>query len=405
MRRKRRGVVWDATIDAATSVGAIIQEGTSEDKPLVFLLPESDNTFTTRNFHPMQREIYEAMHSEKTLSTHEAKTSYTTRTPIFVLDSERSKFLHREESADETEEAAGVEEKVTPNRKSGKWTSEEKRIFAEVLEKHGQNWDLLADAVKTKTKSQIKNHFYDTRKPKARLEKRRKRRTEEVATPPPISTAPSESVQNTPVSEAPPPHMEAAMRHVEAAPPSYDNLPYHRLHQQHSLLGDSGLYLGQHRSQELEHPNQSRTSTPDHMDLAAIYQQRAIYQQNEEAARRLLQSHAQQQHLLRLAAQFGGGTEWNEQQLLLQHLQQQQQQQHHHHHQQQQQQQQHSNLAAVLGLSSGYGGVADDPHTYAQLLSLQQQQQSSGSSSSEAALHEYLRRLNGSGGGQGGGQR
>lgn len=398
LRRKRRGTVWDATVDAAMSVGAIIKKGTSEDKPLVFMLPESDNTFTTRNFHPMQREVYDAMLVDKSsvlVDDKRAAIASKARTPIFVLDAERSKFLQRDDSADEDElEATGA--KATPHRKSsGKWTSEEKRIFSETLEKHGQNWDVLAEAVKTKTRNQIKNHFYDTRKPKGRPEKRRKRQRDEVATPPPSAT-PTGSALSTPIAEAVPPRMESSLRHHDP-PTSFDAMQYHRLRQQeqqqqqHPLLGD--MYaLNRQRQQEMDQRN-SRTSTPDPMDLASWAQHQSLYQQSEEAARRLLQSHAQQQQLMNLQRQ----------QLLLQHLQQQQQHQHHQHHQQQQQQHQHqSNLAAALGLSSGYGGVQDDHHALAQLL-LRQQQQGAGSSD-EAALQDYLRRLN-QGGGQGGGQR
>ncbi len=59
MRRKRRGEyhVWDATIQASLSVGAVVTEGPSEAKPLIFHLPESDKTYYTRAFHPLTREL------------------------------------------------------------------------------------------------------------------------------------------------------------------------------------------------------------------------------------------------------------------------------------------------------------------------------------------------------------
>jgi len=61
MRRKRRGdyQIWDATIQAALSLGAVITAGPSEQKPLIFTLPENDGTYFTFDLHPLQREIFD----------------------------------------------------------------------------------------------------------------------------------------------------------------------------------------------------------------------------------------------------------------------------------------------------------------------------------------------------------
>jgi hypothetical protein len=56
-------------------------------------------------------------------------------------------------------------ESLTPLRKAPqKWTAAEKKIFVETLEKHGRQWNILADAVGTKTIGQIKNFYYDFKK-------------------------------------------------------------------------------------------------------------------------------------------------------------------------------------------------------------------------------------------------
>ena len=63
MRRKRKGdyQVWDASIQAAVSVGAQVSAGPDEEKPVIFTVPKTDMTFSTRKFHPLQPEIFHDM--------------------------------------------------------------------------------------------------------------------------------------------------------------------------------------------------------------------------------------------------------------------------------------------------------------------------------------------------------
>ena len=180
MRRKRRGdyPVWDATIQAALSVGAIISAGPNEQKPLVFALPNNDFTFWTKDFHPLQRSIfdkagvgegdpedfdedeYEAAGKGKGVKP---SLRYK-REPFFNLAKEEKKFVKTKSKASSGEKEPRsippkkmklkpiVEEdeppadmgkspgSVTPPRKPPqKWTSTEKKIFVDTLEKHGES--------------------------------------------------------------------------------------------------------------------------------------------------------------------------------------------------------------------------------------------------------------------------
>jgi len=185
MRRKRRGEYhqWDATIDAALSVGAVITAGETEEKPLVFSLPPDDNSYHTFKLHPMKREVYDALKPvgeeyDKELVEEEMASRKKRRRqqePLFLLEAIQRKFL--KQTAQETIAKPKPDEKEasrtpTPNpvlpdlttKRSSKWTAEEKRVFHETFEKSGKNWETLAAAVGTKTEKQIKNFYYDQKK-------------------------------------------------------------------------------------------------------------------------------------------------------------------------------------------------------------------------------------------------
>jgi hypothetical protein len=200
MRRKRRGdyTVWDASIQAAVSVGATIQPGSSEEKPVVFSLPESDRSFATRQLHPLTREVLDAMEIDESLACVDDgerrsegakwKSRKRGRDPLFILTPEQTKFLKASSqesmigarakasvaveeppediTAADTATASEPEPSVsTPVRKAPqKWTSAEKNIFLKTLEEHGRDWAMLSAAVGTKTISQIKNFYYDYKK-------------------------------------------------------------------------------------------------------------------------------------------------------------------------------------------------------------------------------------------------
>jgi hypothetical protein len=183
MRRKRRGdyPVWDATIQAAIATGAVVTAGTSELKPLVFSLPENDGTYHTRDLHPIQREIFDKATVEldgeeeydeddleqATKSRGRPSLRYK-REPFFTLD-KKEKVLLKTKTKSSSSSSFGMSpiphkkakimalddsdapiaptnpvavpdlDKATPTRKAPqKWTSEEKKIFVDTLEKHGE---------------------------------------------------------------------------------------------------------------------------------------------------------------------------------------------------------------------------------------------------------------------------
>lgn len=152
MRRKKRGDyhVWDATIQASLSVGAVITAGTSESKPLTFSLPESDKTYATRNFHPLNHELLDRVDAatsdvdvDMLSPQREGKSRKRKDAPLFTLDAAQRKLLRTlsndksAEEAEETDEGKG-DEKMTPVRKAPqKWTAAEKKLFHDTVEKHG----------------------------------------------------------------------------------------------------------------------------------------------------------------------------------------------------------------------------------------------------------------------------
>jgi hypothetical protein len=189
MRRKRRGdyPIWDASIQAAISVGADVQAGTSEQRPVTFSLPLSDRTYTTRLLHPLKREVLDEMEIDESMmdddDSHEEETTSKARwkprkrgrrDPLFSLDSDRTKFLRTasqesmtinrpksavteesiETESNNTDTAKDMEAGAsTPMRKAPqKWTAAEKKIFLETLEKHG-----------TYTASEFEHLFFHSR--------------------------------------------------------------------------------------------------------------------------------------------------------------------------------------------------------------------------------------------------
>lgn len=170
MRRKRRGdyQIWDASIQAAISVGAVVTAGSSEEKPVVFSLPSSDRTYNTRLLHPLKREVLDPMPldyniddiDEDELRAEEAKwkSKKRSRDPLFCLDKKETKFLRMasQESMIARTKATSTEESKSPapdTTKSGdsetaaptpgrkapqKWTASEKKVFVETYEQHGE---------------------------------------------------------------------------------------------------------------------------------------------------------------------------------------------------------------------------------------------------------------------------
>ena len=200
-RKKRRGdtVKWDATIQAAMSVGATVQVGISTEKPLIFDLPRDDMTFDTYHFHPLKREVFdvvcgdyspfievaEEMTKPAEVKKPSHKRKFSAVGNLFILDPSKRKFLRStsetigmisptpsdgdndsqkarrgsNNSANDGNNNAKNEsvKKIIPH----KWSAEEKVRFHEAVEKYGKKWNLLSDAIGTKSIMQVKNFYYE----------------------------------------------------------------------------------------------------------------------------------------------------------------------------------------------------------------------------------------------------
>lgn len=162
LRKKRRGISWEATIQAAISVGSVVTAGTSIEKPLHFSLPSNDNTFHTRHFHPMRREIFDSLvdcdAEQSAFNSSEGRKKMSSKFKpslgtLFSLDVSQRKFLRTtsQGSGSESEnpnliaknidgsnlgdckKSILVARKVPP-----KWTREEKDIFSKIVDKYGK---------------------------------------------------------------------------------------------------------------------------------------------------------------------------------------------------------------------------------------------------------------------------
>lgn len=167
LQRKKRKAdpKWDATIQAALCVGAVVTAGSGPDKPLEFSLPSNDYTFCTRLFHPMQREIFDRINgTEEVVDVPE--NSSKKRWTLFKLDKSARKYLKQKEPPEDsstkkkdssssggpTASSAGGKSKATNNVDKGganikspgpkkapqKWSAAEKKIFFDTVERHGK---------------------------------------------------------------------------------------------------------------------------------------------------------------------------------------------------------------------------------------------------------------------------
>lgn len=172
LRRKRKGdyQVWDASIQAVISVGGGVMAGEDEEKPVHFTVPTSSMTFVTRTLHPINREVLDSMVVDESIAAEYKDTGRTDDTkwksrkrgrgdPLFSLDKEQTKHLRLSsqesltnqptkslDEQDGTDEDMVLQESesavLTPVKKAPqkqKWTSDEKRVFIETLERHGKN--------------------------------------------------------------------------------------------------------------------------------------------------------------------------------------------------------------------------------------------------------------------------
>eukprot|EP00557_Chaetoceros_sp_GSL56_P008330 CAMPEP_0176505752 /NCGR_PEP_ID=MMETSP0200_2-20121128/16671_1 /TAXON_ID=947934 /ORGANISM="Chaetoceros sp., Strain GSL56" /LENGTH=1542 /DNA_ID=CAMNT_0017905345 /DNA_START=27 /DNA_END=4655 /DNA_ORIENTATION=- len=204
IRKKKRGdnVSWEATLQAAISLGAIVTAGFDAEKPLMFHLPPNDLTYTTRLLHPLKLElfdskIHELPHEESSKSVIRKKRSGIATT--FYLDPLERKYLcgdalwtcKRSPSSSDLDSLSSVkisrpssetniqdikaakEEKPesTVRRGVSKWKKKEKSLFFELLEKYGKNWQAIADVIETKTATQARNFYYDNKRQNAKIKR------------------------------------------------------------------------------------------------------------------------------------------------------------------------------------------------------------------------------------------
>lgn len=208
-RKKRRfeSVCWEATIQAAISVGAVISSGTSAEKPIQFSLPQSDDTYCTRHFHPIRHALFDSFLNNMDDLTKKSKKksgrknqSQPKNDALFTPDLSNIKYLQNSQkepssgskrkmyatnnptgdscskvskiSATSTTKSQGknknddsCQSASEPNsplpKKTQKWTEEDKRKFYEALGKYGKRWTIIANQMGTKKVSQIKNYYYD----------------------------------------------------------------------------------------------------------------------------------------------------------------------------------------------------------------------------------------------------
>jgi hypothetical protein len=197
MRKKRRGdvVSWEATIQAAISLGATVTAGLNSEKPLLFHLPQTDQTFSTRLLHPLKLELFDPNQSEITYEEEskepKPRKKKSELPTTFTLDPAERKYLHVEPALDkrsgsssdveslssasawrsssplavqETKNTGDQKAEVSSKKGSNKWSDKEKTTFFSALDKHGKKWETIAEAIGTKTASQTRNFYYDNKK-------------------------------------------------------------------------------------------------------------------------------------------------------------------------------------------------------------------------------------------------
>mmetsp|Transcript_24493 Transcript_24493/g.36323 ORF Transcript_24493/g.36323 Transcript_24493/m.36323 type:complete len:1822 (-) Transcript_24493:45-5510(-) len=201
MRKKRRGdgVGWEATIQAAISLGATVTLGVDNEKPLLFTLPEHDQTFNTRLFHPLKLDLFDPNISEVSVddlaapSTRPSSKRRGSMSTLFTLDPSHRKYLRaeasqavqrtnsssdmdnslssakmsRSSSTSNMQDRKGTVDKGESSKSSKKisvWTNSEKATFFKMYEKHGKKWDILVTSIETKSLAQVRSFYQENKK-------------------------------------------------------------------------------------------------------------------------------------------------------------------------------------------------------------------------------------------------
>ena len=230
-RKKKRGdiVSWEATIQAAISLGATVTAGLDSEKPLLFHLPSDDQTYKTRMLHPISLELFNPSVGEityeepseprprkkksalaTTFTLEQSARKYLRGEPALYgkrspsgsdLDSSSSAKLSQSSSLVSIQDAAtSVEQKLETSGKKGsnKWSEEEKSVFFDSLKKYGKKWTTISEVIGTKTPTQARNFYYDQKRQngnskgsiKEKKEKESKKlKSEKMKEPPPIQAS------------------------------------------------------------------------------------------------------------------------------------------------------------------------------------------------------------------------
>lgn len=164
---------WEATIQAALSVGATVTKGTSSEKPLVFSLPRSDNTFDMQLLHPFKKELFtpsldnDVAHYEKFKSkddlSHKYSFSFQNGHPMQIEaeDDDASVGSTSINSSNKKDASKTPTEKKKKKHKNSKtkWTNVEKKLLREALSKYGDDWDNVASHIGSKNVTQVKTFY------------------------------------------------------------------------------------------------------------------------------------------------------------------------------------------------------------------------------------------------------
>ena len=229
-----------------------------------------------------------------------------------------SSVLSKEHSSKTSESNEGAKEesgRLTPVRKAPqKWTASEKKIFLDSLEKHGRNWNMLSEAIGTKSIQQIKNFYYDYIKKQAGKQRSDSKKSNKPSAK--IRRRQEQLSTSSPTLPSPMPEMPVEETRAED-PAASIALQQLRLQQEHEQLLNQAKHLHS-QSLRTSHPEDpsgshlSGASTPDAFSASEIWAQTQAQQQalllqqqqtsqnqiSEETTRQLLglQHHSHNQH-------------------------------------------------------------------------------------------------------------
>lgn len=164
MRRKKRceTVCWDATIQAALAMGATVRAGPSDEKPVIFTLPPYDNSYFTRDFHPMKFEMFEGdkrevvSAPEKEIESNEIDKCGAIK---FFLDDSITKLLHSDEFADRSSSNSDTDDQKSKapreKKRSRIDTSHEAKTAPEKAGEMTPNVEMRTSVLKAKRYNEI----------------------------------------------------------------------------------------------------------------------------------------------------------------------------------------------------------------------------------------------------------